>query len=86
MDIVTWREIEGQRGQRLQGSALRRDQDGRAMAKSRGMKWMREGDKDMGGNALDDYGGTCLVGDGGGRRLRKNAGNDVAQGVIEQEG
>lgn len=49
MDIVTWQEIEGQRGSKTSVSALRRDQDSRAMAKSGGgVKWIREGDKDMG--------------------------------------
>lgn len=48
MDIITWQEIEGQRGSKTSVSALRRDQDSRAMAKSGGMKWIREGDKDMG--------------------------------------
>lgn len=36
MDIVTWQEIEGQRGSKTSVSALRRDQDSRAMAKSGG--------------------------------------------------
>lgn len=45
MDIVTWQEIEGQRGSKTSVSALRRDQDSRAMAKRGGMEWMRVGNK-----------------------------------------
>lgn len=34
-----------------------------------GMEGIREGDKGYEEHPFDDYGGTCLVGEGGGRRL-----------------
>lgn len=71
MDIVTWQEIEGQRVRDF--CVCTNERPGQ---QSHGWERTDGGDgsgKVMGvwGSPSDAYGGACLVGDGGGRRLEK---------------